>query len=58
MLAAVRANLDQRAAERSYGIAADDLTPSLGWSFQVLRNDFNRRKHSAAVRADGSPWWP
>ena len=58
MLAAVKANLDQRAAERSYGIAGDDLTPSLGWSFQVLRNDFNRRKHTAAVRADGSPWWP
>jgi putative transposase len=27
MLAAVRVNLDQRAAERSYGIAEADLTP-------------------------------
>ena len=58
MLAAVKANLDQRAAERSYGIAEQDLTPSLGWSFQALRNDFNRRKHTVAVRADGTPWWP
>ena len=57
MLAAVKANLDQRAAERSYGIAEADLTPWLGWSFQALRNDFNRRKHTLAVRADGKPWW-
>ena len=28
-----------------------------GWSFQALRNDFNRRKHTVAVRADGTPWW-
>jgi putative transposase len=57
MLAAVKANLDQRLAERSYGIGEDDLTPCLGWSFQALRNDFNRRKHTVAVRADGTPWW-
>jgi putative transposase len=57
MLAAVKANLDQRAAERSYGVAEADLTPSLGWSFQGLRNEFNRRKHTVAVRADGTPWW-
>jgi putative transposase len=57
MLAAVGANLDQRAAERSYGIGEADLTPWLGWSFQALRNDFNRRKHTVAVRADGTPWW-
>ena len=58
MLAAVKANLDQRAAERSYGIVDADLTPWLGWSFRALRNDFNRRKHIVAVRADGTPWWP
>lgn len=57
MLAAVKANLDQRAAERSYGIAEADLTPWLEWSFQALRNDFNRRKHAVALRADGTPWW-
>jgi putative transposase len=58
MLAAVKANLGQRSAERSYGIAENDLTPSMGWSFQSLRNDFNRRKHSVAIRDDGTPWWP
>ena len=57
MLAAVRANLDQRGAERSYGIADDDLTPAMSWSFRSLRNEWNRRKHNVAVRADGTPWW-
>lgn len=57
MLAAVKANLDQRAAERSYGIADDQLTPSLSWSFQDLRNRWNQIKHCVAVRVDGSPWW-
>ena len=58
MLAAVRANLDQRHAEKSYGIADSDLIPCMSWSFQSLRNDWNRRKHSVAVDADGTPWWP
>jgi putative transposase len=59
MLAAVKANLDQRAAERSYGIAEQDLTPPMDWSFGALRDDWNRRKHVVAVRAaDGVPWWP
>jgi putative transposase len=58
MLAAVRANLDQRTAERSYGIAEDDLTPAMSWSFQSLRNDWNRRKHTVAVCDGGTPWWP
>jgi putative transposase len=58
MLAAVKTNLDQRAAERSYGIADAGLTPCMGWSFQSLRNDWNRRKHTVAVRDDGTPWWP
>ena len=57
MLAAVKANLDQRGAERSYGIAVPDLTPPVGWSFQSLRNEWNRRKHVVAVGADGVPWW-
>lgn len=58
MLRAVKANLGQREAEKSYGIATADLTPTLAWSFQSLRNDFNRRKHHVAVREDGTPWWP
>lgn len=57
MLRAVKDNLSQRAAERSYGWADTDLTPLLSWSFQSLRNDFNRRKHVVAVRDDGTPWW-
>jgi putative transposase len=57
MLAAVKANLDQRIAERSYGVAAQDLTPSIGWSFQSLRNEWNRRKHTVAIGSDGVPWW-
>lgn len=57
MLGAVKANLGQREAEKSYGIADADLTPALSWSFQSLRNDFNRRKHRVAVGEDGTPWW-
>jgi putative transposase len=51
MLALVKAVMDQRAAERTYGIAEDDLTPSLGWSLAGLRKEWNRRKDDAA------PWW-
>ncbi|HEX7165215.1 MAG TPA: IS607 family element RNA-guided endonuclease TnpB [Trebonia sp.] len=51
MLALVKAVMDQRAAERSYGIAEDDLTPSPGWSLAGLRKEWNRRKDDAA------PWW-
>jgi putative transposase len=51
MLALVKASLDQRAAERSYGIAEDKLTPSLGWSLASLRKTWNQRKHEYA------PWW-
>jgi putative transposase len=58
MLAAVKANLDQRHAERSYSIADSNLTPAMGWSFQSLRNEWNRRKHTVAVDADGTAWWP
>ncbi|MGI6797799.1 IS607 family element RNA-guided endonuclease TnpB, partial [Gordonia sihwensis] len=51
MLAVVKSVMDQRAAERSYGIAADELTPSLNWSLAGLRKQWNLRKHQAA------PWW-
>jgi len=50
-LARVRANLGQREAERSYGIAAGDLTPSLSWSLYSLRKDWNQAK------GDVAPWW-
>ncbi|WP_182359316.1 IS607 family element RNA-guided endonuclease TnpB [Tomitella gaofuii] len=51
MLAVVKAVMDQRAAERSYGIADADLTPSLSRSLAGLRKQWNARKHKAA------PWW-
>jgi putative transposase len=54
----VKANLDQRAAERSYGIAEADLTPSLSWSKVSLINHMNAwkdgREPSARVNGDGS----
>lgn len=31
MFVAVKVNLDQRAAEKTYGLARDELTPCLGW---------------------------
>jgi putative transposase len=51
MLSAVQANLDQRAAERSYGLGGAGLTPALNWSSYALRREWNRRKHGTA------PWW-
>jgi putative transposase len=57
MLAAVRANLDQRAAEKTYGRSGEELTPSLGWSMRSLRDEWNRIKHVVAVREDRTPWW-
>jgi putative transposase len=50
-LARVKANLSQRWAERSYGIAEDDLTPVLNWSLYGLRKDWNQAKAQVA------PWW-
>jgi IS605 OrfB family transposase len=50
-LARVKANLDQREAERSYGIADADLTPSVSWSLYSLRKDWNAAKPQVA------PWW-
>lgn len=57
MLAAVKANLGQRAAEKTYGVTDAGLTPCLGWSMMSLRREWNRRKHTVAVRDDGTPWW-
>jgi IS605 OrfB family transposase len=50
-LAQVKANLGQREAERSYGVAEDELTPSLSWSMYSLRKAWNQAKGEVA------PWW-
>jgi IS605 OrfB family transposase len=50
-LARVRAVMDQRAAEASYGLAGDDLTPSVSWSLYSLRMDWTTVKDQVA------PWW-
>jgi putative transposase len=51
MLDVVKTNLDQRAAERSYGVGGPDLTPAQGWSLATLRKTWNREK------TDVAPWW-
>ena len=50
-LARVKAVMDQRAAERTYGIGEADLTPPLGWSLPALRRVWNAAKPVVA------PWW-
>ena len=50
-LAAVKANLDQREAERSYGVDHRAMTPVFGWSLYELRKAWNRAKREVA------PWW-
>ncbi|MBM0202099.1 helix-turn-helix domain-containing protein [Micromonospora sp. STR1s_5] len=50
-LARVKAVMDQRAAERSYGVPDELLTPSLPWSLAGLRKAWNEAKAKAA------PWW-
>ncbi|MFB1299595.1 IS607 family element RNA-guided endonuclease TnpB [Mycobacterium sp. pW049] len=51
MLALVKAVMDQRAAERSYGVPDSELTPAVGWSLPALRKAWNQRKAWCA------PWW-
>lgn len=51
MLAVVKANLDQRAAERTYDIPESELTEPLSWSFYSLRNQWNQ------IKRDVAPWW-
>jgi putative transposase len=46
MLALVKSVMNQRAAERSYGIDEPELTPVLGWSLPALRRVWNQRKPS------------
>jgi len=50
-LARVRSNLDQRAAERSYGVADADLTPALSWSKVSFINHMNAWKDGRAPDA-------
>jgi putative transposase len=50
-LALVEANLDQRRAEKSYGVPEAELTPSLSWSAYSLRKTWNQAKDTVA------PWW-
>ncbi|PWR06842.1 transposase, partial [Micromonospora sicca] len=50
-LARVKAVMDQRAAERTYGIDEADLTPTQGWSLPALRRAWNQAKVNVA------PWW-
>ena len=50
-LGRVRANLDQRAAERSYGVPEADLTPSLSWSKVSFINEMNAWKDGRAADA-------
>ena len=45
MLGVVKANLDQRSAERSYGITEEALTPAQGWSLAQLRKTWNQHKN-------------
>ncbi|HET8658067.1 MAG TPA: IS607 family element RNA-guided endonuclease TnpB [Micromonosporaceae bacterium] len=47
----VKAVMDQRAAERSYGIPDDQLTPTMGWSLPAPRRVWN------AAKAEIAPWW-
>jgi putative transposase len=50
-LARVKANLSQRAAEQTSGLAGAELTPAVNWSLYGLRRDWNRAKDEVA------PWW-
>ncbi|MFJ8960680.1 helix-turn-helix domain-containing protein, partial [Lentzea sp. NPDC102401] len=50
-LARIKANLDQRGAEMTYGLVEDELTPSVSWSAYSLRKDWNQAKDEVA------PWW-
>ncbi|GAA3777136.1 IS607 family element RNA-guided endonuclease TnpB [Plantactinospora mayteni] len=50
-LGRVKAVMDQRAVERTYGMPDDLLTPSLSWSLAGLRKAWNVAKREVA------PWW-
>ncbi|HTJ34985.1 MAG TPA: IS607 family element RNA-guided endonuclease TnpB, partial [Dactylosporangium sp.] len=50
-LARVRAVMDQRAAERTYGLPDEQLTASISWTLASLRKAWN------AAKDDVAPWW-
>jgi IS605 OrfB family transposase len=50
-LALIKAQLDQREAERSYGVPEEQLTPFVSWSLPALRKRWNE------VKATVAPWW-
>ncbi|TDO58101.1 helix-turn-helix protein [Kribbella sp. VKM Ac-2571] len=50
-LGRVKAVMDQRAAETSYGVPDELLTPAISWSMYSLRNAWNQ------VKASVAPWW-
>jgi transposase len=50
-LGRVKAVMGQRAAESTYGITGDGLTPGISWSLYSLRKDWNAAKDTVA------PWW-
>jgi putative transposase len=50
-LALVKAQLDQRAAEKTYGLSGDQLTPAVSWTLPSLRKAWNQAK------GDVAPWW-
>ncbi|MEU4782509.1 IS607 family element RNA-guided endonuclease TnpB [Micromonospora sp. NPDC023633] len=50
-LARVKAVMDQRAAERTYGVPEDLLTPRMSWTLPALRKTWNAAKEQVA------PWW-
>ena len=54
-LARVKANLDQRRAEASYGIRPEELTPSLSWSKVSLINEFNKFKNGQLATSPANP---
>jgi transposase len=43
--------IGRRAAEATYGLTGDELTPSVSWSLYSLRKDWNAAKGTVA------PWW-
>jgi putative transposase len=50
-LALVKTQMDQRAAEKTYGLVGDQLTPSVSWTLPSLRKAWNEAK------GDVAPWW-
>jgi putative transposase len=50
-LGQVKAVMDQRQAEATYGLADHELTPALSWTLPALRKVWNAAKNEVA------PWW-